>query len=180
VDGLHKPLLHCVVFVFVPELLHLFSRSFWKHLIGFDVFPEANLVEVVSVVGAEQAEQGDALNDCEVFLLADVELATVVPGVLGDEVVVLVQQHFVASNFIRIFLSFVNGLIDPTILVDLAPIEESELDFGLLRLDLVGEALVLVDDHSSVLFNELLGLLVRPLFATGVVAVGHEKHCKQR
>lgn len=73
-------------------------------------------------------------------------------------------------------MSFIYGLIDPTILVDLAPIEESELHFGLLWLDLVSEALVLVDNHASVLFNELLGLFIGSLFTAGVIAIRDKKH----
>ena len=92
------------------------------------------------------------------LLLANIELSTIFFGVVDQFMVLLPLDHLVAAYNGEVTILLCDCLVEPGVLVDGASVEVSHLELGFVRLDLVGEALVLVDDHSSVTFNFGFGI----------------------
>ena len=69
-------------------------------------------------------------------------------------------DHLVTANDGEVTSLLLDGLIDPGALVNSASVEVSHLQLGVARLDLVGETLVLVDQHSSMTLNLVFDLIV--------------------
>jgi len=92
------------------------------------------------------------------LLFANIELSTCVFGVVDQFMVLLLLDHLIAAYNGEVTVLLLDCLVEPGALVYGASVEVSHLKLGVARLDLVGEALVLVDENSSVTFNFGFGI----------------------
>lgn len=122
------------------------------------------------MIGANQLEELNSLHNCEVLLLANIELFAVLPLVLNKEVVIFKLNHFVSANLTWILFGGSDRIHHPGVLVDLAPVEVTLLEHRFLGFDLEGEAFMLIYHHPTVFLDHLFAQL------KSLAAFGNEKH----
>jgi hypothetical protein len=155
------------VFILVIEFLHLLSSPLWDGSVLLHSEPEGVLVQFLRVVAAHQREELETLDDSKLLLLADVEVLALVLVCFEQNVIIFDLKHFIAADFIWVLLChcFINGFLDPAVEVDRALVEVFDLEqLSVVRLDLVCEALVLIDNHTTVFLDHLLAFFVYLLF----------------
>lgn len=169
-NGLHEPELDGVVLVLKVELAHLVGCSLRQHVVLLDVLPKSNSVKVFCFVLTHDLEQFDALRDRELLLPTDVQPLAVFVVALHQKMVVFVLQHLVPMEIIEVPVGFLDGFLDPRVLVNAADVEIAHFELGFLGLDLVSAGLVLINDHAAIFLDELFGLV------EDVSALGNKEH----
>ena len=155
------------MFILVIEFLHLLRSPLWNSIVLLNVEPEGVLVQILRVVGAHQREELKALDDCKLLLLADVEVLALVLICFEQYVIIFLLNHFIAADFIWVLLvhCFINGFLDPAVEVDCTFVEVFDLEqLSVVWLDLVCEALVLIDNHATMFLDHLLAFFIYLLF----------------
>ena len=82
-NGLYKPLLHCIVLILCPELLHLLSCPLWNKSIILNIDPKTISIQIICVIWAHNLEELDALNNGELLFLSNIQLLAVFTFILN-------------------------------------------------------------------------------------------------
>ena len=149
-----KPLLNCVVFVIVQKLFHLFCCPLWDQPLVLNLLPEIRFVEVWCIIRSHDLKQFDSLYNGEFFLLTNIKFLARNVVAFRQKVIIFLGNHFGSSNHHWIDFVALDGISDPITNIDWSLIKILHFHLGLLWLYLVSEALVLVNENTSMLINE--------------------------
>jgi hypothetical protein len=147
--ALNEELLQGLREVFLPEILHGVGRPLWQDALVVHLAPELIGVLLDVFLIRDDLIEFYALDDGVLLLLADIKFAGILIKVLCDEISIGGQA-----------LPLLDAVIEPARRVD-SPVEiVGEANFHAVRLDLVGEALMLVNHQASVFPDFLIEVII--------------------
>ena len=170
VDCLHEPLLNCVTFIFCPKLLHKISSSFRNVFVILKSLPKTYFIHGFAIIWAHDLEEHEALNYSELLLLTNIQLFTLLRMTVDQETIVFDRYHLITSDFIWVSFEVVDCFFYPCALINWTSVEIFHLKFCWIWSYLVSEALILVYNHSSMIFYPCFKFIV--FFST----LGNVKH----
>ena len=149
INALNEELLQGLREVFLPEILHGVRRPLRQDGLVVHLGPELIGVLLDVFLIRDYLIELYTLNDGVLLLLADIKFAGILIKVLCDEISIGGQA-----------LALLDAVIEPARGVD-SPVEiVGEADLYAVRFDLVGEALVLVNNQASVLPDFLIEVII--------------------
>ena len=159
VDGMRQPLLRRMVLELLEELKHLLRCPLRNLILILHILPELQLCHFFLLMNIDHREQSDTLKNCKLFLGTNVESLELFTksGVVNDHEVLLDLESVRPTGHHPVIC---HGMLDdrlpePLFLEHFSKVEVPLLQFGIIVHYLVGVALELVDDHSSVALDEL-------------------------
>ena len=117
-NGFSEPLLNCVVFVLVPESLHLISGPLRYKSLVLDLLPKRLLVQILGVVRTHYLKQLDSLNNCKLLFLADIQLFARLIVYFAEEIVIFLLYQLSSTDLHGVTFTLTDCISNPVANID--------------------------------------------------------------